>query len=316
MFYQRRGVEVTIGKIRTVLIDIKPEDLGFTYAHEHLICHPPKCVIEKDHDLELSEVEKAVEELRYFYNAGGRGVVEGTAINYGREPEKLKYIALQVAVHIIATTGFVKGPYYPDWIRDKTIDDLAEVFVREINEGIGKTGIKAGQIKAGSSYNVITEQEETIMRAAGRAQKVTGAPMFVHTESGTMGLEDLAILKQEGADLSKVAIGHADRNPDYYYHLAILRTGAFIEFDSIGKVKYHPESVTIDLIKNILGQGYIDKLLISGDMGRKSYLKSYGGGPGFEYIITKFTQRIIAEHFLEKVIPNIFIENPAKWLQF
>jgi phosphotriesterase-related protein len=305
-----------MARIRTVLKDIRPEELGFTYPHEHLICHPPKWVIENDPDLELPDVEKATEELKYFYNARGRALVEGTAINYGRQPEELKYIAMQVPVHIIATTGFVEGPYYPDWVRDKTIEGLADLFVKEINEEIDKTGIKVGQIKVGASYNFITEQENKIVRAAGKAQRATGTPIFVHTENGTMGLEVLEILRGERADLSKVAIGHTDRNPDYFYHLAILKTGAFIEFDSIGKIKYHPESVTIDLIKNVIGHGYIDQLLISGDMGRKSYLKSYGGGPGFEYIISKFAQRLIAENFSEKVVQKIFIENPSNWLQF
>lgn len=305
-----------MGKIRTVLGDIKPEELGFTYTHEHLICRPPEWKVVQDPDLELSEVEKAVEELRYFYSAGGKGLVEGTAIDYGREPEKLKTIAVQVPVHIIATTGFNKGPYYPNWVKDKTIDDLSELFVKEITEGIGNTSIKAGQIKIGSSYNVITEYEERVTRAAARAQKITGSPIWVHTECGTMGLEQIEILKEEGADLTKVAIGHSDRNPDSFYHLSILKTGAYIQFDCIGKIKYYPENVRIDLIKNILSHGYIDKLLISGDMGRKSYFKSYGGGPGFEFIITKFVSRLIKESFSEEIIRKIFIDNPANWLQF
>jgi len=184
-------------KIRTVLMDIKAEELGFTYPHEHLICHPPNWVIEKDLDLELPDVEKAVEELRYFYNTGGRTLVEATAIDYGRQPEDLKYIAKQVLVHIICTTGFIKEPYYPDWVKTATIDDLTELFVKEINEGIDGTAVKVGQIKAGSSYNVITEQEEKVIRAVARAQRVTGTPVFMYTENGTMALEQLKILKEE-----------------------------------------------------------------------------------------------------------------------
>lgn len=305
-----------MGKIRTVLGDIKPEELGFTYTHEHLICRPPDWKVAQDPDLELSEVEKAIEELRHFYSLGGKGIVEGTAIDYGRDVEKLQTIALQVPVHIIATTGFNKGSYYPNWVKERTVDDLTELFVKEITDGVGSTGIKAGQIKIGSSYNVITECEEKVTRAAARAQKITGAPVWVHTEAGTMGIEQIEILKKEGADLTKVAIGHLDRNPDPSYHLSILKTGVYIQFDGIGKVKYYPDSVRIDLIKNVLGHGYIDKLLISGDMGRKSYFKSYGGGPGFEFIIKRFVTRLIEESFSEEIVHKIFIDNPANWLQF
>lgn len=303
-------------KVRTVLGDIKPEELGFTYTHEHLISHPPVWKIKQDPDLELPEINKAIEELGYFHRAGGSSLVEGSTIDYGRDPEGLKYIAKMVPVHIIATTGFNKGPYHPEWVKEKSIEELADLFVKEIETGMGDTDIKAGQIKVGSSYNVITGIEEKVTRAAAIAQKRTGAPVWVHTENGTMGLEQLEILKQEGADLSKTVVGHSDRNADPYYHLSILKMGAYIQFDGPGKIKYYPDSVRVELIKNIINNGYSDRLLISGDMGRKSYLKAYQGGPGFEYIIKKFIPRLIAEGIDEAIISRIFIENPARWLEF
>lgn len=305
-----------MAKIRTVLGDIRPDDVGFTYTHEHLISHPPKWRIEEDPDLELPDIEKAIEELEYFHAAGGKCVVEGTAIDYGRDAEALRHIATHVPVHIVATTGFNKGAYYPDWVKEMSVDDVTQLLVEEITNGIGDTGVRAGQIKIGSSYNVITPEEEKITRAAARAHKITGAPIWVHTELGTMGLEQLDLLEEEGVDLSKVAVGHSDRNPDPHYHLEILRRGAYIQFDCVSKVKYHPESVTIELIKNVLGHGYGDRLLVSGDMGRKSYLRAYGGGPGLEYIITKFVRRLLEERLSETVISKIFVENPARWLQF
>jgi phosphotriesterase-related protein len=303
-------------KIRTILGDIEPNKLGFTYTHEHLICSPPAWKLTQDPDLELSEVEKAIEELKRFYSFGGRSLVEGTTIDYGRDVEKLRTIAEQSPVHIIVTTGFNKSSYYPSWIKEKTIDDLAELFVTEITRGIGNTSLKAGQIKVGSSYNIITKDEEKVTRAAARAQKITGAPIWVHTENGTMGLEQIKILREEGADLTKVAIGHSDRNPDPSYHLSILKTGAYISFDQIGKIKYHSDNLRVDLIKNVLAHGYEDRLLISGDMARKSYFTSYGGGPGFEFIINRFVNRLIEESFSERVVYKIFIDNPANFLQF
>jgi phosphotriesterase-related protein len=300
--------------VRTVLGDIQAEELGLTYTHEHLICHPPEWKIKEDPDLELPDVEKAIEELEFFYKAGGQALVEGTAIDYGREAGKLKYIANKVPVHIIATTGFNKGAYYPDWVKEKSIDELAEIMIKEINIGIESTGVRAGQIKIGSSYNVITDSEIKVTKAAARAQKATGAPMWIHTESGTMGLEQVEILEEEGADLSAIAVGHSDRNADPYYHLQLAKKGVYIQFDGIGKVKYYPDSVRVFLIKNLLAHGYERKILISGDMGRKSYLKSYGGGPGFEFIIRKFIPRLLAEGIDKEIIQTIFVKNPAKWL--
>jgi phosphotriesterase-related protein len=87
-----------------------------------------------------------------------------------------------------------------------------------------------------------------------------------------------------------------------------------VQFDGPGKVKYHPDSTRVALIKNLLERGYERQLLISGDMGRQSYLHAYGGGPGFRYIITKFVPRLLDEGIDQRDIDRIFVENPARWL--
>jgi len=136
----------------------------------------------------------------------------------------------------------------------------------------------------------------------------------MHTESGTMGNEMLDILEREGADLTKVAVGHSDRNPDPYYHLQLAKRGVYVQFDGCGKIKYTTDFVRVKLIKNLLAHGYEKQILISGDMGRQSYLEAYGGGPGFKYIKTKFIPRLIDEGINKNTIQTIFVENPARWL--
>jgi phosphotriesterase-related protein len=129
-----------------------------------------------------------------------------------------------------------------------------------------------------------------------------------------MGMEMLDILEEEGVDLSKVAVGHSDRNADPYYHLQLARRGAYVQFDGPGKVKYYPDSTRVALIKNLLEHGYGGQLLISGDMGRQSYLHAYGGGPGFRYILQKFVPRLLDEGLDQGNIEEIFVHNPARWL--
>ncbi|HHQ0097947.1 TPA: phosphotriesterase family protein, partial [Listeria monocytogenes] len=87
-----------------------------------------------------------------------------------------------------------------------------------------------------------------------------------------------------------------------------------VQFDGCGKVKYYPDSTRVELVKNMLENGFGDKLLISGDMGRKSYLHAYGGGPGFRFIKTKFIPRLLEEGVTEQQIQTIFYDNPANWL--
>ncbi|MEY9971420.1 putative metal-dependent phosphotriesterase family hydrolase [Lysinibacillus sp. RC46] len=299
-------------KIRTVLGDISKEALGFTYSHEHLWCCPPPQ--QKDRDFELTNYEASLEELKTFKNIGGETLVDASTLDYGRDGNKLKRMAEESGINVLGVTGFNKHIYFDDWVETESIDQIVDRLVHDIQVGMDGSDAKAGILKAGSWYNVILPLEEKITRAVGRAQKITGAPVWLHTESGTLGVEMLDILEDEGVDLHLVAVGHSDRNADPYYHLNILERGSYIQFDGPGKVKYYPDNIRIDLIKNVLAHGYGHKLLISGDMGRQSYLHAYGGGPGFRYIKQKFIPRMLNERISQHAINQIFYTNPADWL--
>lgn len=299
-------------KIRTVLGDISQEQMGFTYTHEHLWTFPP--LSQKDRDLELSSYERSLQELQMFKEVGGRTLVEGTTLDYGRDGTKMRDMARQSGVNVVATTGFNKHVYYPEWVRNESIDEIKERLVNDITTGMDNTDAKAGYFKAGSWYQLIHPLEEKTTRAISRAHIQTGAAIWVHTEAGTMGMEMLDIMEEEGVDLTKVAIGHSDRNADPYYHLQLAGRGAYVQFDGPGKVKYYPDSIRVALIKNLIDHGYVKQLLISGDMGRQSYLHAYDGGPGFRFIIQKFIPRLKAEGITDQAIRTIFVENPARWL--
>ena len=295
---------------RTVCGDIQAEEMGFTYPHEHLYAVPPTC--QKDRDLEVSDYEGSVAELKLFKSVGGQTLVEASTLDYGRNLSLLKKMSEETGVHVIATTGFNKHIYYPNWVEEKSTEEISDILADDILEG--RDGIRAGFIKIGTYYNMIHPLEEKTAVAAAQAQKRCGAPIWGHTEAGTMGMELLDILARENVDFSTVALGHLDRNPDEYYLLKLADRGIYIQFDGPGKVKYYPDSIRVALIKSLISYGYADQLLISGDMGRASYLEGYGGGPGFRYIKTKFIPRLLDEGVDEDVIHKIFVENPKRWL--
>ncbi|WP_019122400.1 phosphotriesterase family protein [Brevibacillus massiliensis] len=301
-------------KIRTVLGDISPEELGFTYSHEHLWCCPPPS--QKDRDLELTNYDASLEELLNFKSVGGQALVDASTLDYGRDGNKLKSMSEAAGVHVIGTTGFNKHIYFPDWVEKESIDQIKDRLVHDVTVGMDGSDAKAGFLKAGSWLQLIHPLEEKVTRAVARAQLETNAPIWLHTEAGTMGMEMLDILEEEGVDLSVVAVGHSDRNADPYYHLQLAKRGAYVQFDGPGKVKYYPDSTRVALIKNMIDNGFLEQLLISGDMGRQSYLHAYGGGPGFKYIITKFIPRLLDEGITQEQIDTIFIKNPARWLAF
>ncbi|MED4164921.1 phosphotriesterase [Halalkalibacterium halodurans] len=326
--------------IRTLRGDINPEELGFTYSHEHIVCRPDYWVQRQEGDLLLDDKEKSKRDVEDFKRHGGNSIVDATAVDYGRDVGAVKAISDELDVHIIGTAGFNKsflwnakikeelkpiigGQYdtFAEWIDGSTIHDLTEFVVREVEEGLEGTPWKAGQVKFGTGYNRISPLEEKTLRAVARAHHETKAPIHSHTEVGTMALEQIELLKSEGINLEHVSIGHMDRNPDPYYHEQIAKTGAFLSFDGIGKIKYAPESTRIHCILELVKKGYDQQILISGDTARKTYYKHYDYGLGLEYIIEKWIPRFISEANHrgfdgEALIHTFFVENPARCFAF
>lgn len=299
-----------MGKINTVAGEISGEQLGITYSHEHLITHPPKFVIDEDPDLHLDDIDKAVKELEYFSMAGGNTIVEMTTIDYGRDIDSLRMIAARAPVHIIVPTGFLKGLYHAPLVRDKTINQLADVMIREVTEGIDGSGVKAGVIKAGSGQNNISEEEDKVLKAAARAQRATGATISTHTQAGTMGLEQVKILRSEGVQPERMIIGHLDRNLDWGYHLALANQGVYLMYDHISKEQYFPDRLRIEFIVRLIGAGFGKQILLSGDFGRKSYWTTQNGGPGFTYILWRFIPWLRKEGISQSQIEDMLVNNP------
>ncbi|MCT1902053.1 phosphotriesterase [Oceanobacillus sojae] len=325
--------------IRTIHGDIKPSTLGFTYSHEHIVCRPPYWVEQEKDDLLLDDKEKSKLDVLDFQKLGGQAIVDATAVDYGRDIQAVKEIAEETGITIIGTAGFnksflwdasipehvkkVTGDYatYYQWIDAKSVNELADFVIREIEEGLEGTGIRGGQVKFGTGYNRITPLEEKTLRAVAIAHHETKAPMHSHTEAGTMGLEQIELLQKENVNLEYMSFGHMDRNPDPYYHEQIAQTGAYLSFDGISKIKYAPESTRIQCILDLVKKGYEDQILVSGDTARKSYYKHYDYGLGLEYIIGKWVPRFIDEAYKngfdgEKLIDKFFIQNPARCFTF
>ncbi|MBR7796060.1 MAG: phosphotriesterase family protein [Bacillota bacterium] len=325
--------------IRTFHGDINPKTLGVTYSHEHIVCRPPYWVEKQAEDLLLDDKEKSKLDVLDFKQLGGQAIVDATAIDYGRDVKAVKEISDETGITIIGTAGFNKsflweapvpehvkaviGNYqtFYEWIDATSINDLADVVIKEIEEGLEGTGIRGGQVKFGTGYNRITPLEEKTLRAVARAHHETKAPLHSHTEAGTMALEQIELLKSEGVNLEFISFGHMDRNPDPFYHEQVAKTGALLSFDGISKFKYAPESTRISCILELVDKGYERQILISGDTARKSYYKHYDHGLGLENILGKWVPRFIEEANQkgfdgEQLVDRFFIENPANCFSF
>jgi len=290
--------------------------MGVTLPHEHLITQPPKFITDKDPDLLVNDVTKPVQELTLFKEAGGSTLADLAPKSYGRNVPVIADASEKSGVHVIATTGYLKGLYFPEEVSEWSINEIADFMISEVEEGMDGTDHKAGIVKAGSSYNYISPLEEKVFKAAVIAATETGAPIMTHTEKGSMGVEQVELVKSLGFDTSRLIISHIDINPDYYLHKKMVSLGAYIIHDGPSKVKYGTDEHIVEILRKLVDDGFADRQLLSCDMGRRSYWTSYGGGPGFTYIQKKFVPRLLDEGFSQELVDMFTIKNPMEALKF
>lgn len=308
--------------VRTILGDVDADTLGITYFHEHTISQPPRHYPRWEQDLVLDDVAAASRELDAFTSVGGTCVVDGTTIDYGRDAAASAEVARRSGCHVVATSGYNKAAYFTPDIERASLDELEETIARDANIGMDGTTSRAGILKFGTSYRHMTPAEERAARAACRVQRATGLPLYTHTEAGTFAIEQLELIEEEGVDKARVCIGHLDRNPDLWYLRQVARQGVFIGVDQVGKRKYAMDDERIELIIALIEAGYRHRVLISGDMARRSYLTAYGGGPGLQHIAGTFVPRLVHElrqrgftaSDAERVREELLIENPREFL--
>jgi len=297
---------------RTILGDVDVKEIGFTLAHEHLITRPPNSIIKGDPDLLVDDVTKPVQELTLYKNAGGKTFLEMSPRHYGRNIPVMVDASKKTGIHIVATTGYLKGDYFPKEVQEWTVTQIADYIISEVMEGMDGSQHNAGVIKGGSSYNFISDLEKKVFKAAVIASKETGAPVSTHTEQGTMGVEQVEYVIAQGLDPSRMIVAHVDINPDYYLHRKILNLGAYIIHDGPSKVKYGTDAHIIEIMSRQVKDGFANRIMLSCDMGRRKYWTSYGGGPGFTYIPEKFIPRLIDEGFDPEIVEMFTTKNPAE----
>jgi len=309
--------------IRTVLGDIAPEQLGVTAAHEHLHCNQHLCrdtsfprSVEK---MMLLDPDLVVNELAPFRELGGRAVVEVTVAGWGRDVSKLADIARRAQLHVIATSGFYVESCLPSYVHSADISMIEAMLLKEVLEGADGSQIRTGVLKASVSRPVIEHVEERCCRAVARVHHKTGLAITTHTSGstrfqirgGNAGTLFLDLFEDENVDPSRVIIGHCDENADVRQLSELMRRGAYVQFDVIGKSHWLLDETRIDLLVALLDKGHGDRLLLSSDRNRRSELH-VSGGPGYDHVLRKFVPRLKERGAGDADITRILVTNPAR----
>jgi phosphotriesterase-related protein len=306
--------------VETVLGPVDPAELGWVLPHEHTAIALWHIANRWDY-WELRRDEPViVEELAAYRDAGGGTVVDLTLDGVGRDPSWLAGLARATGLNIVMGAGWYRAAHYPAeaLVDRRSVDALADVIVRDATAGVGETGIRAGIIgEIGTDKPWLSAQEERVHRAAARAARQTGLAITTHAVQSTVGLDQLDVFEAEGADLSRVVIGHADSNPSLDYHLAIVERGATVEFDFLGMsftpLERHGEGRIVEQIRELLARGHAERILLSQDVCHDSQLGRYGGS-GYTYLADAFLPRLREAGVSDADIRTITVDNPRRLL--
>ena len=311
--------------VRTVLGDVAPGELGVCYAHEHVIIDPSFTTWATP-DFLLDDVSRATTELRGFHAAGGRAMIDSMPCDAGRNVVKLAAISRATGVHLVAPTGLHLAKYYDPghWGNDCSVEQLTGLFIADISHGIDRhdyngpiverTAHRAGLIKIATG-TACTTREERIFAAAAEAHRRTGAPILTHTEQGTLGLEQVARLRELGVDLRHVCLSHLDRRPDLAYHREILASGVRVEYDSAFRWRTEPGNPTLDLVIALVPE-FPGQIMLGMDAARRGYWRSYGGQPGLSFLLKEFSAQLRAAGMTEAQWQDVFVRTPAETYAF
>ncbi|MDO1604946.1 phosphotriesterase-related protein [Lactobacillus sp. YT155] len=280
------------------------------YSHEHVPIDLSE--LKYNEDCLLYDEENVTQEFIDLKNKGVTHVINMTNNGMGRNLEYLEKIQKNSGVTILSSTGYYQHNFLPLEVFERSKYQLASMMIRDISEGIKGTSIKASVIgEIATSNGKWTEQEEKVFDAAVIAQRETGVPISTHTSYGTLAIEQAKYFIENKANIEKIVIGHVELDNDLEKILTVLKMGLTVEIDTIGKNNYLPDARRVEMIKKIEEAGYVDQLVLSMDITRKSMLKANGGN-GYDYLLTSFVPDLLKAGVSEKFVEKMLVETPRR----
>ena len=302
-------------EVITVLGTIRPDEMGVTQTHEHLFLDAMDHYPGYGYQLVIDDEDVMANEIKEFTSRGGRTICDVTLDEIGRDPQRLARFSKRVGIHIVMGCGWYREFGYPPIVAEKTSRELSDVLVKEIEVGVGDTGIRAGFIgEIGTGRHHIKPAEERVFRASALAQAKTDVVITTHTTRwGTLAMEQIAMLEEFGADLSRVIIGHLGDRVGVKNLLPIAEKGVYLEIDNIGYLDYQPEYVRADNAAALVKEGFVDRVLLSEDICMLNHLK-YTGGKGYGYLLEVFVPMLRERGVTDEQIHEMMVINPARAL--
>jgi phosphotriesterase-related protein len=263
-----------MSQVNTVRGPVDGARLGSTLMHEHIFVLSPEIEKTAEQWDEAVERSRAVDKLRELKRRGIDTLVDLTVIGLGRSIPRITAIAGDVPeINVVVATGvytYSEVPMYFHFRGPGTIlggsEPMTDLFVREIREGIGDTGVRPAILKCATDRPGLTPGVERVLRAVARTHRETGVPITTHTPTPPepWGLEQQRVFAEEGVDLTRVVIGHSGGTVNTDYHLALLDNGSYLGFDHFGLPGITLEE-RVDAVARLCARGYADRIVLSHD---------------------------------------------------
>ncbi len=307
-------------QIHTIQGPVEIETLGLILPHEHLFTDLRGPTSPGYAQAEPEAVVQVVKpHLEAASAAGVTVLVECSTVGVGRNLQVLKRLAEVTTIQIVAPTGVYREAYIPEWLRPVGEQELAELWTKELTEGIEGTSIRAGFIKLAMSDDGPTPLEIRNLRAAAQASQNTGAVIGSHTIGGRIARQEMDVLEEAGLDLGRFIWIHAQTEPDVEILKEAARRGAYVELDTVGApFQSQPELIAAALA--LIEAGFIDRLLLSHDAGWYNPARPDGypeeGYRGYTALTREFIPALLKNGLSEERIKQVTVDNPAQAFTF
>src|SRR3954469_7961591 len=319
--------------VQTVTGPIGLDQLGRTLMHEHLFIAFPGAEFDPMAAFDRAGfVAEAVKRLRQLREEHGvRTFLDPCPIELGRDAGLMKEIAEKSEMQVICTTGFYfEEMGLPVYWRARTEQEIADLYIREITQGIGTTGVKAGAIKVATG-KPITTLDQKFLAAACIAQKATGVPIITHTQDGHGGPEQQELFAAGGVEAHRCLIGHCCGNADPAYHRRVVDGGSYIGFDRIGILRFQPDEVRADNLVRLVRSGHRAQIMMSQDrhcgwLGKfarqmspqelahiEAQRAAGNWPPPYTYLFTDFVPMLKERGLTQQEIDSILLDNPRRY---
>ena len=262
-------------QVNTVRGPLDTDRLGVTLMHEHVFVLSLEIMQNYPEGWgdEEKRVTDAIARLNELKARGVDSIVDLTVIGLGRYIPRIERIAAATELNIIVATGvytYNDVPMYFHFQGPGTElggpEFMTDMFVRDINEGIAGTGVRAAILKCATDRQGVTPGVERVLRAVARAHRQTGVPISTHTHAHTeRGLEQQHIFEEEGVDLSRVVIGHSGDTTDTDYLEKLIARGSYIGMDRFGIDVLLPFEDRVNTVARMCELGHADKMVLSHD---------------------------------------------------